>query len=62
MSDDVRRLLDRADRHGADGRGAAAVPLYAQATDLALAAGDLPGAIRAALALAGGSGSTCSRG
>ncbi|MCU7724942.1 hypothetical protein ODJ79_14540 [Actinoplanes sp. KI2] len=54
MSDDVRRLLDRADGHRAAGRGADAGPLYAEATDLALAAGDLPAAIRAVLALARG--------
>jgi len=54
MTDDVRRLLDEADGHCAAGRGADAVPLYAEATDLALAAGDLPAATRAALALARG--------
>jgi len=61
MNDDVRRLLDRADGHCAAGRGADAVPLDAEATDLALAAGDRPAAIRAALALARDNGSTPSR-
>ena len=54
MTDDVRRLLDEADGHCAAGRGADAVPLYAEATDLALATDDLPAATRAALALAQG--------
>ena len=54
MTDDLRRLLDQADRHTAAGRGADAGPLYAEATDLALAADDLPAAARAALALARG--------
>ncbi|MFF5288978.1 hypothetical protein [Paractinoplanes globisporus] len=54
MNDDVRRLLDLADGHAAAGRGADAVPLYAEATDRALAADDLPAATRGALALAQG--------
>src|SRR5690242_2193647 len=51
---DVPELLDRADGLAAAGRGAEAVALYTEATDVALAAGDLVAATRAVLALARG--------
>jgi hypothetical protein len=54
VTSDVHELLDRADGHAAAGRGAEAVALYTEATDLALAAGDLAAASRAVLALARG--------
>src|SRR2546421_3811644 len=54
MTERAPELLDRADGYAAAGRGADAVALYAEATDLALAGGDLGTAARAVLALARG--------
>jgi hypothetical protein len=50
----LQSLLEQADGYAAAGRAADAVALYERATDLATAAGDLPAAVRAALALARG--------